>query len=99
MGLRVPATMDDELEFEFEFELLVHEVTANLDPVHTNPGKYRNAYIFSHSVRTETAYSDTENDAFQKRCPRQIHLKTPGSHCQGKQRFSDTDVWLPWHWG
>ena len=34
--------MDDELELE----LLVHEVTANLDPVHTYPGKYRNAYIF-----------------------------------------------------
>ena len=40
MGLRVPATMDDELELELELELLVHEVTANLDPVHT---KYRNA--------------------------------------------------------
>src|SRR4029434_7357275 len=41
MGLLVPATMDDELELELE--LLVHEVTANLDPVNT---KYRNAYIF-----------------------------------------------------
>ena len=38
MGLGVPATMDDELELEFE--LLVHEVTANLSPVYTNPGKY-----------------------------------------------------------
>ena len=41
MGLRVPATMDDELQLELE--ILVHEVTENLDPVHTNPGKYRNA--------------------------------------------------------
>ena len=41
MGLLVPATMDDELELELE--LLVHEVTASLDPVHTNPDKYRNA--------------------------------------------------------
>src|SRR4029434_1737885 len=46
MGLHVPATMDDELELELELELLAHVVTANLDPVHTNPGKYRNAYIF-----------------------------------------------------
>ena len=43
MVLRVPATMDDEFELELELELLVHEVTANLDPVHTNPGKFRNA--------------------------------------------------------
>ena len=33
MGLRVPATMDDELELELELELLVHEVTANLNTV------------------------------------------------------------------
>ena len=35
MGLRVPTTMDDELKLELELELLVPEVTANLDPVHT----------------------------------------------------------------
>ena len=35
MGLRVPATMDDELELDLELELLVHKVPANLDPVHT----------------------------------------------------------------
>ena len=40
MGLRVPATMDDELELELELELLAHVVAENLDPVHT---KYRNA--------------------------------------------------------
>ena len=39
MGQRVPATMNDELELELE--LLVHEVTANLSPVYTNPGKYK----------------------------------------------------------
>src|SRR4029434_1718207 len=93
MGLRVPATMDDELELELE--LLVHEVTANLDPVHTNLGKYGksiNISPFSPSVHNKTAYSDTENDAFQKRCPRRIDLKTPGSRCcvDRGQGFSDT---------
>lgn len=39
MGVPVPATMDDELQLELE--LLFHEVTANLSPVYTNPGKYK----------------------------------------------------------
>ena len=45
MGLRVTATMDDELELELE--LFVHEVMANLDPVHT---KYRNLLAWSLSL-------------------------------------------------
>src|SRR4029434_9080499 len=31
----------------------------------------------------KTAYSNTENHAFQKRCPRQIHLKTVVVGCHG----------------
>ena len=60
--------MDDELELELE--LLVHEVTANLDPVHT---KYRNAYIFiclallsTQHTKHKTAYSDTETMLLKK---------------------------------
>src|SRR4029434_5187953 len=75
MGLRVPATMDDELELELE--LLVHEVTANLDPVHTNLGKYgKSINISPFSPYFKTAYSHTAHHAFQKRCPRRYHLKT-----------------------
>ena len=58
---------------------------TDLGPVHTYPDIFENAsffYPFWVSVHTETAFTLTENEAFRKRSPEWIFLKTPFSCCR-----------------